>query len=58
VLLQSERQRREFQQALGAGANRLGALAESLGLRHKCIDTTTDPIAAVSGLLGVARMRR
>lgn len=58
VLLQSERQRREFQQLLGAGAGRLGVLAESLGLSHDCIDTTTDPIAAVSGLLGSARVRR
>ncbi|MEO9079247.1 MAG: DUF58 domain-containing protein [Rhodanobacter sp.] len=58
VLLQTERQRSEFQRTLGTGANRLGALAGSLGLRHSCIDTVADPVMAVNGLLGVTRMRR
>jgi uncharacterized protein (DUF58 family) len=58
VLLQSERQRREFQQALGAGPARLGELAQSLGLRHGSIDTASDPYAAVASLFGVARRGR
>ncbi|HWU75619.1 MAG TPA: DUF58 domain-containing protein [Rhodanobacter sp.] len=58
VLLQSERQRSEFQQALGAGPKRLAVLAESLGLRSSSIDTTADPVAAISGLLGATRARR
>ncbi len=55
VVLQAERQRREFQQTLGAGQVRLAALAQSLGLRHRSIDTAVDPLEAVSGLLGGAR---
>jgi len=58
VLLQSERQRREFQQALGAGPARLGALAQSLGLRHCSIDTASDPYPAVATLFGIARPGR
>ncbi|MBB6186571.1 DUF58 domain-containing protein [Rhodanobacter sp. MP7CTX1] len=58
VLLQSERQRREFQRALGAGPARLGELAQSLGLRHGSIDTSSDPFASVATLLGTARLSR
>ena len=58
VLLQSDRQRREFQRTLGAGVERLGALADSLGLRCSRIDTMADPLDAVSGLLGAPRSRR
>lgn len=58
VLLQSERQRREFQQVLGAGPARLDALARSLGLRCEGIDTTADPLDAVIRLLGGARSAR
>ena len=58
VLLQSERQRREFQQALGVGPARLGALAQSLGLRHCGIDTVSDPYAAVAALFGNTRPGR
>ncbi len=58
VLLQSERQRREFQRALGAGPTRLSELARSLGLRCGSIDTTADPFDAVAGLFRVARTPR
>jgi uncharacterized protein (DUF58 family) len=58
VLLQSERQRREFQHALGAGPTRLGELARSLGLRCGSIDTTADPFDAVTGLFRIARAPR
>jgi hypothetical protein len=58
VLLQSERQRRDFQHALGAGPARLGELAQSLGLRWRRIDTAGDPLEAVTGLFGAARRAR
>lgn len=57
VVLQAERQRREFQQALGAGQARLAALAQALGLRHRTIDTVVDPLDAVVGLLGASGQR-
>ncbi|WP_130619757.1 DUF58 domain-containing protein [Dyella amyloliquefaciens] len=57
VVLFGERQRREFQQALGAGQSRLNAMAQSLGLLHRTIDTASDPLDAVMALLspGVRR---
>ncbi len=55
VLLQTQRQRADFQRAMGAGPARLGALATSLGLRCNTIDTTADPLDAVTSLLGGAR---
>ncbi|MDE2306686.1 MAG: DUF58 domain-containing protein [Xanthomonadaceae bacterium] len=58
VMLQSERQRREFQRALGTGPARLGELAQALGLRWRGIDTAADPFEAVAGLLGAARPAR
>lgn len=54
VVLQSERQRREFQRALGAGPARLGELAEAAGLCWSSIDTVADPCVAVARLLGGA----
>lgn len=53
VLLQSVRQRAEFQRALGGGQAQLVATAQSLGLRWTGIDTTADAFDAVSGLLGM-----
>lgn len=58
VVLRGERQRREFQQALGAGAARLGQLAESTNTRWQSIDTQADPLVAVSAVLGLARSPR
>jgi uncharacterized protein (DUF58 family) len=58
VLLQSERQRREFQRALGAGPARLDELAQSLGLRHCSIDTSSDPFAPVATLFGATKVAR
>ena len=57
VVLFGERQRREFQQRLGAGQARLNSLAQDLGLPHSAIDTTSDPLDAVMSLLapGVRR---
>jgi uncharacterized protein (DUF58 family) len=57
VALLGERQRREFQQTLGAGQVRLNAMAQSLGLPHVTIDTAADPLDAVLSLLtpGVRR---
>ncbi|OOG53973.1 hypothetical protein B0E47_12350 [Rhodanobacter sp. B05] len=52
VLLQSARQRSDFQRTLGTGVRRLAGLASSLGLRSASIDTTADPFDAVSGLIG------
>jgi uncharacterized protein (DUF58 family) len=58
VVLLGERQRREFQQALGSGPARLEALARGVGVRCRVIDTRDDPLVAVNGLLGAARTRR
>jgi len=58
VMLQSERQRRDFQRALGTGPAQLGELAQTLGLRWRSIDTTADPFEPVAGLLGAARPAR
>nr|WP_233171831.1 DUF58 domain-containing protein [Dyella sp. ASV21] len=57
VALFGERQRREFQQRLGAGQARLNAMAQSLGIPHRTIDTTADPLDAILALLapGVRR---
>jgi len=52
VALQSERQRRDFQRAVGAGPAQLSELATSLGLRCSTIDTVADPFDAVAGVLG------
>ncbi|AIF46838.1 DUF58 domain-containing protein [Dyella japonica] len=57
VALFGERQRREFQQALGAGQARLNGMAQSLGLPHATVDTAADPLDTVMSLLapGVRR---
>jgi uncharacterized protein (DUF58 family) len=55
VVLQAERQRRDFQRALGAGPARLAALAQALGLRQRTIDNGADPLDAVAAVLGFAR---
>ncbi|MFC4528786.1 DUF58 domain-containing protein [Dyella halodurans] len=57
VVLLGERQRREFQQLLGAGQARLNEQAQRLGLPHRTIDTASDPVDAVIALLapGVRR---
>jgi len=57
VSLLGMRQRTEFQQALGAGQARLGALAQGLGLRWRSIDTVTDPLEAITALLGARQAR-
>jgi uncharacterized protein (DUF58 family) len=57
VNLQGMRQRQEFQQALGAGQARLAAMAQTLGLRWRSIDTVVDPLEAITALLGGRPMR-
>jgi uncharacterized protein (DUF58 family) len=58
IALHTERQRRDFQQVLGAGPARLSELARSLGLRWSGIDTTADAFDSVTALLGTARPAR
>jgi len=58
VVLLGERQRREFQHTLAAGAQRLQALAQAVGLRCRAIDTRDDPLPAVGELLGASGARR
>ncbi len=58
VMLQSDRQRRDFLHALGAGARQLSTLAESLGLRCRRLDTAGDPFESVTSLLGTTRSAR
>jgi uncharacterized protein (DUF58 family) len=57
VVLLGDRQRREFQQWLGAGQARLNELAQRIGMPHRTIDTTADPLDAMMALLapGVRR---
>ncbi|RUL74409.1 DUF58 domain-containing protein [Dyella choica] len=56
--LQSEPQRLAFQQSLGEGQARLAAMAASLGIPHRVIDTAADPLDAISALLRNAGGRR
>ncbi|MEP6899323.1 MAG: DUF58 domain-containing protein [Rhodanobacter sp.] len=56
VLLHSDRQRHDFQRALGSGPARLAELAQSLRLRNRSIDTAADAFDAVSVLLGGRRV--
>jgi len=55
VVLQSERQRQDFQRAVGAGPARLVELAKSTGLRSATIDTVDDPFDVIVGLLSARR---
>ncbi|MBE1158935.1 DUF58 domain-containing protein [Dyella acidiphila] len=51
LVLQSTRQRESFQQSLGAGQQRLTAMAQSLGIPVRMIDTAADPLESISALL-------
>lgn len=57
IALFGERQRREFQQRLGAGQAALNSVAQGLGIPHRTIDTAADPLDATLALLapGVRR---
>lgn len=57
VALFGERQRREFQQRLGAGQAALNSVAQGLGIPHRTIDTTADPLDAVLALLAPGARR-
>lgn len=58
LVLQSESQRHAFQQSLGAGQARLAAMAASLGIPYRIIDTSADPLDAISVLLRNAGRQR
>jgi uncharacterized protein (DUF58 family) len=58
LVLQSDRQRESFQHSLGAGQVRLAAMAQSLGIPHRIIDTTVDPLESISALLRDAGGKR
>ncbi len=55
VSLQAERQRSDFQRVLGVGQARLQALAKSIGVPCRGIDTAADPLDAIVELLGAPR---
>nr|WP_208392665.1 DUF58 domain-containing protein [Luteibacter anthropi] len=55
VALYGDRQRADFLRSLGEGRHRIDTLASSLGLRHRTLDTTADPLDAVVALLGTTR---
>jgi uncharacterized protein (DUF58 family) len=57
VELRGDRAREAFVHVLGAGHRKLATLADGLGLRHRTIDTTVDPLDAISYLLGDGRHR-
>jgi len=56
VVLQADRQREDFARGLGEGHRRLTDLCTGLGLHHRTLDTSADPLDAVVALLG-ARAR-
>lgn len=56
VVLQADRQRDAFREALGAGPRRLAHLARTLGLHQRTIDTTVDPMDAVMALFTSAKV--
>lgn len=58
LVLETTRQRETFQQNLGAGQARLIAMAQSLGVPHRVMDTTADPIESIASLLLEAGARR
>lgn len=58
LVLRSAHQRTAFQQSLGAGQTRLAAMAQSLGIPYRVIDTAADPLEATSALLREAGRKR
>ena len=52
VALYSASQRLGLQRALGAGQRRLAALAQSINLSYRMVDTASDPFDALGSLLG------
>ena len=57
AVLQSERQRRDFHRALGAGAERLRGLATTLPCRLLQLDTGGDAVAVSAGVFARRRHR-
>lgn len=51
LVLQSQRQREDFQRNLAVDHLRLATMAASLGIPHRVIDTAVDPLDAISTLL-------
>lgn len=58
LALHSSSQRETFQKSLGEGQARLAAMATSLGIPHRIIDTAADPLDAVAALLHNGGRRR
>lgn len=58
LILQSKRQRDDFQEKLAAGHRRLVAMATALGIPYRLIDTAADPLDALAALLRDAGGRR
>lgn len=58
LVLESASQREAFQKSLGAGQAKLMAMAQSLGVPYRVIDTTVDPLESTAALLLEAGIRR
>jgi uncharacterized protein (DUF58 family) len=58
LALEATSQRDAFQKSLGAGRAKLIAMARSLGVPHRVIDTTADPLESTAALLLEAGVRR
>lgn len=58
LVLQSKQQSEAFQHRLGEGQERLAAMAASLGIPFRTLDTAADPLDAISALLRNAGGRR
>jgi hypothetical protein len=58
LALESTSQRDAFQKSLGAGQAKLMAMAQSLGVPYRIMDTTADPLESTAALLLEAGTRR
>jgi uncharacterized protein (DUF58 family) len=58
LVLESTSQRDAFQKSLGAGQAKLRAMAQSLGVPYRVLDTAADPLESTAALLLEAGSRR
>jgi uncharacterized protein (DUF58 family) len=58
IALETTSQRDAFQKSLGAGQAKLKAMAQSLGVPHRVMDTAADPVESIAALLLEAGVRR
>jgi uncharacterized protein (DUF58 family) len=58
LVLESTSQRDAFQKSLGAGQAKLRAMAQSLGVPYRVLDTAADPLDSTAALLLEAGSRR